>query len=195
MMFFTPELYARLNSSECEEFDRASNEWAAALGRYREQIESLASIMPNRTRQLATQCRFHDSEVVSMTLETSETTSHSRKTSESAEFFTFSLLSELWAHFIFYALRRPIVRKQHIYPDVFSGEKEFWLYDEVRLEPLTPAPEIAFQSDRSSFVHGVLLSSGLELEIPFADVFIQAIPLNGICSDSAPAEPAVLNCR
>jgi hypothetical protein len=205
MMFFTPELYARLNSPRSEEFDRASKEWDAALGHYREEIEFLSSRMPNRIRQLATKYRFHDSEVLSMAVETAETTSRSNglsrsgKPGEASEYFTFTLMSELWAHFVFYVLSRPIVRKQHVDVDVFCGEKVFWLYDEVRPDPQMPSSEItpdahgAIVSGRSNFVHGVLLSNGLELEIPFSDVFIQAIPLPFVFPGSAPPETAAVN--
>jgi hypothetical protein len=195
MKFFTPELYAHLNSSDDEEFERANAEWHSALKKYRENLEALWAIMPNRTRDLATKYQFHDSQILSMHVEASDKITWSGAPSfdsRRVEFFIFSLLSEFSFVSIFYVLSKPIDSDQHKLK-VFSDENVAWLYDEVRAETsfgMSPMGSPSFQMGPPAvaFAHDILLSNGMEIKIPFSEVFINSIPLSKISSDKTVVE-------
>ena len=57
----------------------------------------------------------------------------------------------------------------------FSKEGEHWLYDELELIDSERRPMFP-----GGFVHRILLSSGVELEIPFTTLFIHEFSLGKI---------------
>ena len=168
MRYFTRQLFQQFNSADDEEADRADQEWEAALEKYRQHREGLRDRMPGNVAKLA-DLNLHDAEILS----------RAEETQPGAPFFYHNapvpvpvalwsalaivsvrvggdvllLLYGLWDHI-----------REHLAPDdwLFSKLREHWLYDEVDVAAERPG----------LFLHRILLSSGIELEIPFTTVVI-----------------------
>ncbi len=164
MKFFTPELYARLNSSDDGEFERANAEWHEALANYRRHIEELAPYMSEGARQLALNGRFHDSEVFAEGAESLPRLKWAAEPSSpgrTAELFSFSLVSEFGVTFIQYVLTRPVKRARQADLNAFASEKAFWLYDEIMpdLSTTTTAAQATSPALPIDLSHNVLHSN------------------------------------
>jgi hypothetical protein len=173
MRFFTPELYLRFNSPNRDEALRADAEWEEAVDRYERRLGEFKERLPSQVEQLADLC-LHDAEILSRVEEI-----------QSAGPFPFpeypvpfpmtgwsviaviSVKQEGEVLSIFYCLwdRMRVHPAPAEWP--FSEQREHWLYDEVDL----------LSDRRGPFVHRILLSSGIVLEIPFLSVFIHRLQL------------------
>lgn len=173
MRFFTPQLYQQFNSPDDETADRANEAWEGAIDAYRTHLESIRGGVPSGVAKLA-ELDLHDAEVLSRVEEIqagapyylheypypvpiSPWTAVAIVTVRQ-EGAILSLIYGLWDRL-----------RTHAAPEgwAFSKEKEHWLYDEV---------DIASEP-RGPFVHRILLSTGVELEVPFTTVVIHRVAL------------------
>lgn len=173
MRYFTRQLYQQFNSADDEEADRADEAWEAAIEKYREHREGLRDRMPLNVAKLA-DLNLHDAEILS----------RAEEIQPGAPFyydFPFPLTPAFWSAVAIVSMRVGDDILSLIYclcdhireypaPDdwPFSKLSEHWLYDEV---------DIASER-RGPFLHRILLSSGVELEIPFSTVVIHRFALH-----------------
>lgn len=158
MNFFTPELYQRFNSFDEMEAGRADEDWDLAETAYKERLASLRELMPSQVAELS-ELNLHDALVVS----------RGERTQPSGEFpFLWSVVAIVSVTVgeevvsLIYWLRDHVVEREAPEGWRFSKLQEQWLYDEVDI----------VDERRGSFVHRILLSSGITLEIPFISVII-----------------------
>lgn len=166
MRYFTRQLYQQFNAADDEDADRAEEAWEAALAEYRRHLEGLRDRMPSNVRKLA-ELNLHDAEILSRTEEIQP----------GAPFFCegFPFPVPLWSAVAILSVRvgGDIVSliyclsdriREYPAPDEwsFSRLREHWLYEEV---------DVAAER-RGPFIRRILLSSGVELEIPFITVVI-----------------------
>jgi hypothetical protein len=176
MRFFTPELYVRFNSPDDEEADRANEEWEEAIRNYRERLEAIRGRMPAQVSKLADLC-LHDAEVLARTEEFQAV-----GLSMSDE---FPLPLSLWSAVAIISVKQggeilsliySLCDRMRVFPSPdnwpFSKSREHWLYDEV---------DVVSDRRGGPFIHRILLSTGVVLEIPFTSVVIHrfAVPAGG----------------
>src|SRR5437667_11946449 len=65
MRFFTPELYARFNSSDDDVADRANEAWEKALQEYQRHLDAIRDQMPSQVRTVAG-LNYHDAELIGL---------------------------------------------------------------------------------------------------------------------------------
>lgn len=180
MQFFTPELYLRFNSTDDEVADRAYQEWEDASKRYGKQLASFREELPSQIRKL-TELSLHDARVLSR----GEEIQASGAPIPSEELFSeipmrfwipnwtaiyvVTVKDEETIRSLIYCLRDVVqTRSSRDWP--FSREGEHWLYDEVEIVRSSRLPVLGY-------VHRILLSTGIELEIPFTTLFIHEFSL------------------
>jgi len=175
MRFFTPELFIRFNSPDDEVADRADEEWEMAIQGYRSHLDQFRDQMPGQVKKLAELC-LHDTEVLAIQeaiepifpipFEPFPRWAGFAILSVMQDDKVVSLVYVLWDH----------VRKHPMKENwPFSKQRTHWLYDELDATP----------SQRSMFLHRILLSDGTVIEIPFVSVMIHSIPLqHGSQSDA-----------
>jgi hypothetical protein len=168
MRYFTRQLYLEFNSPDDGVADRADEAWEAALREYGKHLDAIRDRMPSNVAKLAA-LNLHDAEVLSRVEEVqpgapvfpvdfphplpvavwSAVAILSVRVGDDV----LSLIYCLWDHL-----------REHPAPEdwPFSKLREHWLYDEV---------DLASQR-RGPFIHRILLSSGVELEVPFTTVVI-----------------------
>jgi hypothetical protein len=168
MRFFTPELFVRYNSSDDEEADRADEDWESADQQYQSHLATIRPHLPSRVRKLADLC-LHDAEVLSCERDVEPSselpmigappTPRLVIISVGREDTVVSLIYQLW---------ETPRRREYEGRWPFSKRNPHWLYDEVDVAP----------SAEGRFLHRILFSDGLVLEIPFKSVFVHTIPMN-----------------
>jgi hypothetical protein len=180
MRFFTPELYVQFNSTDDEVADTAYREWEAAVERYAQYLAPFRERLPSQVRKL-TELSLHDGVILARGEEIQAGGTpilHDGPPHELLRFFlpfwtaicVITVKDENTIRSLIYCLRDGVqIRTHRDWP--FSKQGEHWLYDELEL----------ISSERSpipvGFIHRVLLSSGVELEIPFSTLFIHEFSL------------------
>jgi hypothetical protein len=166
MKYFTPELYMQFNSFDVEEAERADAAWDLAEAAYKQRLASIREQLPMAVVRLSELC-LHDALVVSRL--------------EQAQPFgempaTYPVpLPVLWTAVaivsvtageevtsLIYSLSDHITVRDAPEGWRFSKLQEQWLYDELDL----------LNDDRGPFVHRILFSTGVSLEIPFVSVIV-----------------------
>lgn len=186
MKFFTPQLYLQFNSPDDQEADRADQAWEAAIQAYHRHLETIRDRMPSQVAKLAS-LELHDAEILSHVEEVQAggplgdaglpwpmpipIWSALAIVSVRHEGEILSLIYCLWDH----VRTNPVPES---WP--FSKLKEHWLYDEVDL----------VSERRGPFLHRILLSSGIELEIPFTTVVIHRLTLPKEIAEEATRQSA-----
>jgi hypothetical protein len=169
MKYFTPELYQQFNSFDVEEAERADAAWDRAEAAYQERLARIREYMPSQVVKLSELC-LHDALVVSR-VELTDPVGGFRL----LDGVCSPPLPSLWTAVaivsvtvgaevisLIYALRDHITTRESPPGWRFSKLQEQWLYDEVDMI-----------NDRSGqFVHRILFSTGITLEIPFVSVII-----------------------
>lgn len=169
MKYFTPELYQQFNSIEVEEAERADEAWDRAEVAYKERLASVREHMPSQVVKLSELC-LHDALVVSR--------GEQAQPAGEVPFFdgpfpfpvpflwtAVAILSvtigEEVISLIYSLSDHPTTREA---PEGwrFSKLQEHWLYDEVD----------TMNDRRGPFVHRILFSTGITLEIPFVSVIV-----------------------
>jgi hypothetical protein len=171
MKHFTPELYQQLNSFDVDEAERADEAWDRAEAAYKERLANIRQHMPSQVMRLSELC-LHDALVVSRV----------EQAQPAGEFpaldgpYPFPL-PFLWTAVaivsvtvgeevisLIYSLSDHITTTEAPEGWRFSKLQEQWLYDEVDM-----------MNDRGGpFVHRILFSTGITLEIPFVSVIVHA---------------------
>ena len=174
MQFFTPQLYQQFNSLDEAEAERANETWEQAILAYKGQLDSVRDRMPSQLITLSELC-LHDAEVVKR----EEITQASgpmfppdfpfpfpHSCWSAVAVVTLRLDGEILS--LFYCLWDHI--RTHEAPDNwrFSKLREHWLYDEVQI-----------RGERwfTTYMHSILLSTGVVLDIPFMSVVIHRFPV------------------
>ena len=169
MKYFTPELYHQFNSFDVDEAERADEAWDRAEAAYKERLARIRVHMPSQVVRLSELC-LHDALVVSR-VEQAEPVGE-------LDFFNGNHpfpLPFVWTAvaIISVTLGEEVISLIYSLSDHtntrecpegwrFSKLQEQWLYDEVDL----------MNDHRGPFVHRILLSTGITLEIPFMSVII-----------------------
>jgi len=167
MKYFTPELYQQFNSFDVDEAERADEAWDRAEVAYKQRLESLRAQMPSQAVRLSELC-LHDALVLSRQ-------EHAQPVGEFREGpYPFQVPS-LWTAVaiisvtvgeevisLIYSLRDHTATKAAPEGWRFSKLQEQWLYDEVDM----------MDDRKGPFVHRILFSTGVTLEIPFVSVII-----------------------
>jgi len=168
MKYFTPELYQQLNSFDIEEAERADEAWDLAEAAYTKRLASIRENMPSQVAKLSELC-LHDALVVSRIEETQSGREFrsSAPTPFPATFFwtavaIVSVAIGTEAVSLIYGLCDHTKTNEAPEGWRFSKLQEQWLYDEVDV----------LNDGRGPFVHRILLSTGVTLEIPFVSVII-----------------------
>jgi hypothetical protein len=176
MKYFTPELYQRFNSFDVDEAERADEAWDRAEAAYKERLAKIREFMPSHVVKLSELC-LHDALVVSRE-EHVQPAGECRFIDGNYPFPFLALwtavaivsvtLGEQVVSLIF-CLSDHIGMKDAPAGWRFSKLQEQWLYDEVDM----------LHDRNGPFVHRILLSSGVTLEIPFVSVIIHkfTVPL------------------
>jgi hypothetical protein len=166
MRYFTRQLYQDFNSPDDAIADRADEAWEVTLREYNKHLQGIHDRLPSNVARLA-ELNLHDAEILSRAEEIQPGIPFGNlDLTISIPFWSavaivsvrigddiLSLIYSLWDH----------IREQPAPDDWrFSRMREHWLYDEV---------DVASER-RGPFLHRILLSSGVEVEIPFVTVVI-----------------------
>jgi hypothetical protein len=178
MRFFTPDLYLRFNSPDDAVADSANAEWDQAIERYERHLATFKDQLPSQVRKL-TELSLHDSEVLARGEEFQPSDSLILPKDHFSQVIPAwtalaivtvkdgrrirSLIYCLWDH----------IRSQSNEGNwPFSKEREHWLYDEVEVVSRKRVSVL-----QGAFLHRILLSTGIVLEIPFTSVIIHEFTL------------------
>jgi hypothetical protein len=176
MKYFTPQLYQQFNSFDVAEAERADEAWDVAEMAYKERLNSIKKQLPLQIVELSEIC-LHDADVL-LRGERAEPTI-------GVDFFGVArpYPLPLWASLatilakldnelvcLFYCLADHLKTTPAPEGWRFSKEQEQWLYDEVDVEMTDKWPFIPF-------VHRILFSTGIVLEIRFVSVIVQKAKL------------------
>ncbi len=174
MRYFTRQLYVQFNSQNDEEADRADEAWETAIREYGKHLDDIRERMPSNVSKLA-ELNLHDADILS----------REEAIQPGAPVLypvpPFPILVASWSAVaivsvrlggdilsLIYSLSDHV--RVHPAPDdwQFSKLREHWLYDEVDI----------LSEGRGLLVHRILLSSGIELEIPFTSVVIHRFAMS-----------------
>jgi hypothetical protein len=149
MKYFTPELYQQFNSFDVERAERADEDWNSAEVAYKKQLASIRKQMPASVVRLS-KLNLHDALVVS------------REVSDDSPVAIISIAIGKEIISLIYFLSSPAISNVAPKGWRFSKLQEQWLYDEVDMA-----------NERGGlFVHRILFSTGVRLEITFESVII-----------------------
>jgi len=167
MKYFTPELYQQFNSFDVIEAERADEAWDQAEVAYRERLTSIRDHLPSQVVKLSELC-LHDALVVSRE-EQAQPAGELPFIDRDYPFpFLWSAVAIVSVTLgeqvvsLIYCLSDHLTTKPAPEGWRFSKIQEQWLYDEVDV----------LNDRRGLFVHRILLSTGVTLEIPFVSVII-----------------------
>jgi hypothetical protein len=169
MKYFTPELYQQFNSFDEEEAERADEAWDKAEVAYKERLASIREYMPTQVVKLSELC-LHDALVVSR-VEQAQPAGECRYVDgpysspfpglwTAVAIISVTVGEEVVS--LIYCLSDHLTVKDAPEGWRFSKLQEQWLYDEVDMLHDRDGP----------FVHRILFSTGVTIEIPFVSVFI-----------------------
>lgn len=155
MKYFTPELLDRFGSAEDEVAQVASKEWEQAHERYLAHLQEIKAKIPKRVRLLLRRYYLHDAKVLTIAY-------------DEQPFFSIFLQLDTPSKEMIELRYRLAGRPRCIQHSVISdGEKpwQWWLYDEF---------EVVLDKEKERFLpifmHSILLTGGVELELPFYDL-------------------------
>jgi hypothetical protein len=177
MKYFTPELYQQFNSFDVDEAERADDAWDRAEVAYKQRLASIREHMPSQAVALSELC-LHDALVVSRT-EQANPVGECRLLDGP---FPFPLPC-LWTAVaivsvtvgeevisLIYSLSDHTTARDAPEGWRFSNLQEQWLYDEVD----------RMDDRKGLFVHRILFSTGVTVEIPFVSVIIHKFTVPAI---------------
>ncbi len=171
MRFFTPELYARFNSSNDDEADQTNEDWESALLEYQKHLDDNKDHMPAQVKQL-TELNLHDAELLACDQAVALQGLLETGSVESLPCQLAIAVVSVKQDGRFVSLIYTLSGRLHEDPAPknwsFSKFRTHWLYDEVDVVPEQPG----------RFLHRVLLSDGRIIQIPFVSVFIQCFSLS-----------------
>jgi hypothetical protein len=165
MQYFTPELYLQFNSFDVDEAERADEAWDRAESTYKERLARIRKHLPSEVVKLSELC-LHDALVVARV----------EQAQPAVAIVSVTIGEEVVS--LIYFLSGPTTTRDAPLGWRFSNLQEQWLYDEVDM----------MNDHTGPFVHRILLSSGVTLEIPFVSVIIQRFtvpPVTKVARQSA----------
>ena len=167
MKYFTPRLFADLNSSDERVADKAEREWEEGRTEYQEHVKQIAAELPKSLREFCRSTSLHDAIVESgeplidavwlMSLADSK-----RKRSWASLPVRRNGI-RFWLHYA-----DPVEPPEIIHPvesPVFRQDMVLWLYDEVDVVK------------KGVFSHSILLSNGDVLIFRFKDFALSMEPI------------------
>lgn len=169
MKYFTAELYQRFNSLDTDEAERADEAWDRVEAAYKERLASIRNHMPSQVVELSELC-LHDALVVSRVEQAQPDGPYTVPMPWTAvAIVSVTMGPEIIT--LLYSLSDHVITRETPEGWRFSRLQEEWLYDEVDM----------IDESRGPFVHRILFSSGVTLEIPFVSVIIHrfAVPAAG----------------
>jgi hypothetical protein len=178
MRFFTPELYVRFNSPDDKVADKAYQEWEKAAEQYAQHLAEFRDRTPSQIQRL-TELSLHDALILSRVEQV--------QAGSPFPFRDFPVpFPPLWyataivtvkdedtIRSLIYCLWDNMRTRSHQEGWPFSKEGEHWLYDELEMELV----DVNQRMWSGGYLHRILLSSGIELEIPFTTLFIHEFSL------------------
>ncbi len=166
MKYFTPELYQQFNSFDVAEAERADEAWDRAETAYKERLASIRPYMPSQVVKLSELC-LHDALVVARGEQAQPECPgpYPFPLWTAVAIVSVTLGDEVVS--LIYGLRDHVMLREAPEGWRFSKLQEQWLYDEVDL----------IGDGQGPFVHRILFSTGVTLEIPFASVIIHRFTL------------------
>ncbi len=181
MQFFTPELYVRFNSPDDNVADKAYQEWEKASERYSQHVETFRNRASSQIQRLI-ELSLHDALILSRVEQIQPGGPNLFHE------FPHPFLAPIWyamaiitlkdedtIRSLIYCLWDSVRARSHQEGWPFSKEGEHWLYDEV--EPVSLERR---GMGSGAYFHRILLSSGIELEIPFTTLFIHEFSLTKV---------------
>jgi hypothetical protein len=169
MKYFTPELYQQFNSLDVDAAERADDAWDRAEDAYKLRLASIREHMPSQAVALSELC-LHDALVVSREEQVQPAGEY--RFSDGPNPFPLPFLWTAVAIVsvtvgeevisLIYSLSDHITKSVGPEGWRFSMLQEQWLYDEVDM----------IDDCKGPFVHRILFSTGVTLEIPFVSVII-----------------------
>jgi len=162
MKYFTPELYQQLNAFDVDEAERADEAWDRAEVAYKERLASIRGLMPSQVVRLSELC-LHDALVVSCVEQAQPDGPYSFPIPylwTAVAIVSVTIGAEVLS--IIYYLSDHTTKRDAPEGWRFSKLQEQWLYDEVDM----------INDRRGPFIHRILFSTGVTLEIPFVSVII-----------------------
>jgi hypothetical protein len=168
MKYFTPELYMQFNSFDVDEAEQADVAWAKEEVAYKERLASIRDQMPSQVLRLSGLC-LHDALVLSR----QEYVEPAGVPHFFPDPYPFPLPVWSAVAIVSVALGDEVISLIYCLGDHpttreapegwrFSNLQEQWLYDEVD----------QIGDRRGLFVHRILFSTGVTLDIPFVSVLI-----------------------
>jgi hypothetical protein len=167
MKYFTPELYQQFNSFDVDEAERADEAWDKAEAAYKERLTNIREHMPSQVVKLSQLC-LHDTLVASR-VELAQPAGAAPFVNgvnpvpfmwTAVAIVSVTLGDEVVS--LIYCLSDHVTTSDAPEGWRFSKLQEQWLYDEVDV----------IDDHRGPFVHRILFSTGVTLEIPFVSVII-----------------------
>jgi hypothetical protein len=162
MKYFTPELYQQFNSFDVEQAERADEAWDRAEFAYKERLATIRQHLSSQVVRLSELC-LHDALVVSRVEQAQPDGPFSLPLPYSwtaVAIVSVTIGEEIVS--LIYHLSDHTTASDAPADWRFSKLQEQWLYDEVDM----------VDENRGPFIHRILLSTGVTLEIPFVSVFI-----------------------
>jgi hypothetical protein len=178
MKYFTPELYQQFNSFDVAEAERADEAWDQAEAAYKERLASIRELLTSAVIKLSELC-LHDALVVSRPPAEAQPAGPSYyfdKTNPLPPPFLWTAVQIVSVQLgeeiisLIYGITDEPVPGQVPAGWRFSPQQEQWLYDEVDI----------LNDRKGPFVHRILFSTGITLEIPFATVIIHKFTLPAV---------------
>jgi hypothetical protein len=167
MNYFTPELYQQINSFDVNEAEHADEAWDRAENAYKECLASIREHMPSPVVKLSALC-LHDALVLARVVQAQPDGPYSVPVPYLwTAVAIVSVATAEEAVSLIYSLSDHTTTRDAPEGWRFSKLQEQWLYDEVDL----------INGDKGPFIHRILLSSGVTLEIPFVSVIIHQFTL------------------
>src|SRR5262249_18459556 len=145
--------------------DRADREWERAIQAYRKHLQTFASKMNDRVKELAESLRLHDAELLSIQVDSSP--GRAPRPPLLPGVATVSVKRAGTIVDLFYPLWEEVGESTIPKDWPFSRLHTHWLYDEIDLAESGRSPR---------YWHRILLSDGRVISIPFADVIIHSFP-------------------
>lgn len=169
MHYFTPELYQLFNSLDPQVADRADDAWDAAEAAYKARLDAIRKDLPKDVLKLSELC-LHDALVVSREERVGLSFPKYPTIISRVAIVSVTMGDEVVS--LIYGLTDAIKAQQAPDDWRFSKLQEEWLYDEVDFR----------HGNNGSFVHRILLSTGVTLEIPFFSVIIHAFTMPAVAT-------------
>jgi hypothetical protein len=153
MKRFTPDLHLRFAWADERVSDEAERQWELARKTNRRYLKAAWSILPAGVRFLLKKFYLHDARVLAVRKE------------KRALSVTLQLEppDSTWLHLVYLLAASPRVLKHQ---ELTEGDQPLcWLYDEVEV----------FPKEVPVFRHSILFTRGIELQVPFYDLWVSVL--------------------